>query len=143
MNSRNDVVNGDPASGRSDRYDGLYNRDNPSSGSVNNTYSSLRDRRAGGYGGFYDAASSTLLQGSATEQQLTPKSSRLRIRDAETGQLWSATRDNRRYDDSGRSTPSRLGTGGQQIDGTFALEHLNNSNCPQCILRVRVCGLYD
>lgn len=127
MNSRNDVVNGDAPSGRSDHYDGPYKRENPSSGSV---YSSLRDRRAGAYGGFYDAIPpSTSLPGTATEHHLTPKSSRLRIRDAESGQLWSATRDEGRYGGSGRSTPSqRLGTGAQQIDGMFAVERLSNSN---------------
>jgi Xaa-Pro aminopeptidase len=131
MNGRNDFVNGDPPSGRSDRYDGLYKRDNSSSGSVNNVYGSLRDRRAGGYGGFYDTATTpTPLQGGATDQQLTPKSSRLRIRDAEGGPLWSATRDDGRYGGSGRSASSRIGTGGQQIDGLLTVEHLSNSNFP-------------
>lgn len=90
-------------------------------------YSSSRERRAGGYGGFYEngsAASSASFQSS--EQQFRP-SSRPRRYDTETGTAGSigGGRDETRYGDRGKSQDRNRSdatsgrSGPQPIDGMF------------------------
>ncbi|QSS55698.1 Sec8 exocyst complex component specific domain-containing protein [Histoplasma capsulatum var. duboisii H88] len=104
--SRPGLPSGGPSSGRSERDYGLYRGDNASLKTVSSAgYSSSRERRAGGYGGFYEngsAASSASFQSS--EQQFRP-SSRPRRYDTETGTAGSigGGRDETRYGDRGKS----------------------------------------
>ncbi|OJD15091.1 hypothetical protein ACJ73_09011 [Blastomyces percursus] len=104
--SRIGLPNGGPSSGRSEREYGPYRGDNASLSTVSSSgYVSSRDRRAGGYGGFYEgdspAASSTSLQSS---EQPFPSSSRSRPYDSERP-LWGSGsgRDEVKYGDGGRN----------------------------------------
>ncbi|OAT13259.1 xaa-Pro aminopeptidase [Blastomyces gilchristii SLH14081] len=104
--SRTGLPNGGPSSGRSERDYGPYRGDNASLSTVSSSgYVSSRERRAGGYGGFYEggspAASSTSLQSS---EQPFPSSSRSRPYDTERP-LWGSGggRDEVRYGDGGRN----------------------------------------
>ncbi|KAK2761178.1 Exocyst complex component 4 [Arachnomyces sp. PD_36] len=95
MNGRNGYADGYPDPGRSNRYDGGYggldnnNNNNTNNGSPSGSMSGARDRRAGGYGGFYGSpqpSSSSLDVGEPQQPQgqgrpSTSSSSRPRILD--------------------------------------------------------------
>ncbi|OJD15204.1 hypothetical protein AJ78_04535 [Emergomyces pasteurianus Ep9510] len=105
--SRTGLPNGGPSSGRSERDYGPYRGDNASLSTTSSAgYASSRERRAGGYGGFYDGGSAGVSSSSlqSSEQAFRPSSSRSRPYDAETGPMWSSSggRDEARQGDGGR-----------------------------------------
>ncbi|PGH03348.1 hypothetical protein AJ80_08708 [Polytolypa hystricis UAMH7299] len=144
--SRPGFPNGNPSTGRSDREYGQYTLDNSSTPSMSNGYpaavGAARERRAGGYGGFYDnpAASSTSLQSAGSDQYLRPQTSRSRGgRDGDGGSTWGSGSvsgggaSNGRYDSPDRRERNRSagsgsmrtgdsgGTGLQEIDDVLRL----------------------
>ncbi|OAX80380.1 hypothetical protein ACJ72_05292 [Emergomyces africanus] len=120
--SRTGFPNGGPSSGRSERDYGPYRGDNASLSTTSSAgYVSSRERRAGGYGGFYDGGSATVSSSSlqTSDQPFRPSSSRSRPYDTETGSLWGSNggRDEARYGGDGarrRDRNKSEGRGGPQ-----------------------------
>jgi exocyst complex component 4 len=82
MNGRNGYADGYPDPGRSNRYDGGYGVDNNNSisSSGGSISGSGRDRRAGGYGGFYGSPQQSNSSLDALDQSGRPSTSSSRPR---------------------------------------------------------------
>ncbi|ODH51663.1 hypothetical protein GX48_02128 [Paracoccidioides brasiliensis] len=103
--NRNGPPKGGSTSGRSERDYGLSRTESNSLSATSSAgYASSRERRAGGYGGFYDggsAASTSSLHSS--EQPFRTPSSRSRQYDVDTGPMWNnGGRDDATYGYGGR-----------------------------------------